>query len=141
LTPLEVTIPVPSSSNSSVIYKVRVALEGDRLFVTCTCPAAKNGLLCKHRKSLIFGELKLKGQEHLLQQAQDIFAASRAAHTLKTLEDELAPLEAEYKDVLRKKGLLEERMNQLKHSYRHKIDSETPGAKKQDARWLTQDGE
>src|SRR5579871_3989502 len=38
------------------IYEVIISKSGNKLIVTCTCEAAKNGMFCKHRAAIFLGD-------------------------------------------------------------------------------------
>jgi hypothetical protein len=135
----EITLLVPSASNNSVIYKVRVAFDGEKLSITCTCPGAKNGLLCKHRKSLLYHNMDLPGQEDAIQLAYGIIKESQAPLAIEKLEKNYAELKIEYDEIMKRKSLLEYKMNDIKTAIRHRIDSESPGTKKKDVQFASLD--
>ena len=47
---------VVESSSTGELYQIKVARSDDNLTCTCTCPAAENGLHCKHRVGVLLGD-------------------------------------------------------------------------------------
>ncbi|EPX85967.1 SWIM zinc finger protein [Rubellimicrobium thermophilum DSM 16684] len=45
------------SRTTGELYEIHLSRKDGRLTCRCTCPAARNGRLCKHRLSLLDGDL------------------------------------------------------------------------------------
>lgn len=106
--------------SSGDVYRVGIeAKEGGKVAVTCSCRAGQSNTMCKHRGAVIGGDGSVleKDQEELWNKARKIVEASTIAaklaqyernlennkmaqnSILKRIENELAPLKEEAKQI------------------------------------------
>ena len=87
-------------------YTVRASREDDNLTMTCTCRAGEVGIHCKHRLSLLMGDVSrlVSGNEEDVERLREMYAGSDVEHyveQLRTAEEELKVAQAKVK-ALRK---------------------------------------
>ena len=83
-------------------YTVRASREGDNLTMTCTCRAGEVGIHCKHRLSLLMGDVSrlVSGNEGAVERLREMYAGSdveRYVEQLRAAEEELKAAQAKVK--------------------------------------------
>ena len=96
------------SQSTGEVYEIKLSRSGDNLTCTCTCPAGRKGTHCKHRLSILQGDITdvESGDTDKLELISHMLDGTDVEMELKTLHDlEAQKLEIDKLIKARKKAL------------------------------------
>ena len=86
------------SQSTGEVYYIELSRNGDNLTCTCTCPAGQKGMHCKHRLSILNGDISDvdsgdTDKMHLIEGMLEGTDVDQALNELRKLEEQKAELD------------------------------------------------